>query len=141
MFTLDFRIELANRSDNALRDLSVSGALACAQDTAANAAPLANGTEFASIERIGPQQSHRISGQLQLPLNQVKAIQQGSKPLFIPLLHVGLIGGGKPVLNRSFVIGTPSATSQTRVHPLPLDGPPGGLPSLRAQLIKQPAPA
>jgi len=141
MFSVDFRLELANRSDNALRDLTISGVLACAQNAAANASPLANSVEIAQVERIGPHQTQRISGQLQLPLNQVKAMQQGSKPLFIPLLHVGLSSGGSSIMNRSFVIGTPSTTSQTRVHPLPLDGPPGGLPSLRAQLIKQPAPA
>jgi hypothetical protein len=40
-------------------------------------------------------------------------------------------------MNRTFVVGTPSETSQSRVHPLTLDGPPGGLPMLRAQMIKQ----
>ncbi len=140
MFSLDFRIEIANRSDKAVRDVNALGALACAQNKAINAAPLLNGSQISSIGRIGPHKSHRISGQLQLPLNQVMAIQQGSKPLFIPLLHIGLTSGDAS-LNRSYVIGTPSAASASRVHPLPLDGPPGGLPSLRAQLIKQPAVA
>ncbi|MEP3420424.1 MAG: hypothetical protein ABJN35_01705 [Erythrobacter sp.] len=148
MFSVDFRLDLANRDDNALRDVTVLANLACAQSAAANATPLLGGTEIAKIERIGPQQSHRVGGQLQLPLNQVKAIKQGAKPLFIPLLHIRVVrqsdSAGEPatiIANRSFVVGTPSTTSQTRVHPLPLDGPPGGLPNLRAQLIKQPTPA
>jgi len=138
MFALDFRIDIVNRSDNAVRDLDVAAKLACAQSGAASTAPVEGAQPLAKIERIGPHQSHRITGQLQLPLNQVTAIRQGAKPLFIPLLHVTINGAGQqPILN-SFVIGTPSMASQGRVHPLPLDGPPGGLPDLRAQLIKEP---
>ena len=132
MFSVDFRLDLANRDDNALRDVTVLANLACAQSAAANATPLLGGTEIAKIERIGPQQSHRVGGQLQLPLNQVKAIKQGAKPLFIPLLHIRVVrpsdSAGEPatiIANRSFVVGTPSTTSQTRVHPLPFGRPTG----------------
>ncbi len=138
MFSIDFRLDIANRSDSALRHLNVSGQLVCAQHGDASAAPVEGRQLIEAIERIGPQQSRRVSGQLQLPLNEVKMIRQGSKPLFIPLLHITIEASGQLALKRSFVIGNPSANSQSRVHPLPLDGPPGGLPSLRAQLIKQP---
>ncbi len=141
MFTIDFRVDIANRADFAVRDLDVSARLVCAQSGEARSAPRSPGEPITKIERIGPQQSQRISGQMQLPLREVKAIQQGKKPLFIPMLHLIVQGSNMDILTRSFVIGTPSATSQTRVHPLPLDGPPGGLPSLRAQLIKHSAPA
>lgn len=138
MFTMDFRLDIANRADSAVRQLVVSGRLACAQKGRGTGEVIAPGQALETVPRIGPQQSHRISGQLQLPLNEVQAMRQGSKPLFIPLLHVTLEGEGRRAISHSFVIGTPSTASTGRVHPLPLDGPPGSLPVLRAQLIRQP---
>lgn len=136
MFTVEFQLDIANRSDGAVRDLNIAARLACAQRGAVNAAPIAAGQPIAEIHRIGPYQSRRVTAQLRLPLTEVQSIRQGSRPLFIPLLHITLEGAGQPVTSRSYVIGTPSATSQSRVHPLPLDGPPGGLPGLRAHSIK-----
>lgn len=138
MFTIEFRIDVANRSDHAVRDLSISGNLTCAQRGPGNGVPIAGGQPIAGIDRIGPQQSRVVTGTLQLPLSEVTPIKQGSKPLLIPLLHLTLEGNGQRAMNRTFVLGTPSAAASGRVHPLPLDGPPGGLPPLRAQVIKQP---
>ena len=75
-----------------------------------------------------------------MPVREIKPIAQSGKPVMIPLVHFTLEAAKQPAMDRSFVIGTPSATSITRVHPLLLEGPPGGLPPLRAQLIKHPAP-
>ncbi|MEM7780207.1 MAG: hypothetical protein AAF697_07450 [Pseudomonadota bacterium] len=136
MFSIDFRLDIANRSDKALRALHVTTALACAQSARSDMKVLTDGQQLQTIDRIGPQQSARIAGQMQLPLAQFKAISQGTKPLFIPLMHVKLEGSDRLASSYSFVIGTPSATSTGRVHPLPLDGPPGSLPLLRAQLIQ-----
>lgn len=136
MFTLDFRLELANRSDRAVRDLSIAGKLASAQRGGSNAAPVAGGQLIGDITRIGPQQSRAIIAQLQLPLSEVTPILQGRKPLLIPLLHLTIEGKGCPAMSRSYVIGTPSQSGTGRVHPLPLDGLPGGLSDLRAQLVK-----
>lgn len=138
MFMIDFRLEIANRSDVAVRGLNVSAQLASAQRGGSNAPPIAAGKPLGEIERIGPQQSRAIKGKVEMRLADLKTIQQGSTPLFIPLLHIMIEGEGVKVMNRSFVIGTPSATSRSRVHPLTLEGPPGGLPKMRAQLIKQP---
>lgn len=140
MFTVEFRVEVANRSDHAVRDLAIAARLSSAQGGKGSAAPVAGGQPIATIDRIGPQQSRRVGGTLQMPLSEVTPIRQGSKPLLIPLLHLTLEGAGQATMNRSFVLGTPSATGSGRVHPLPLDGPPGGLPQLRAQAIKQPEP-
>lgn len=136
MFTLEFRLELANRSDRAVRDISVAGKLASAARGAANAAPLAGGQPVGEIARIGPQQSRAITGRLQMPLAEVTPILQGNKPLMIPLLHLTIEGKGCTAMSRSFVIGAPSQTGSGRVHPLALDGPPGSMPELRAQAIK-----
>lgn len=138
MFTVEFSLEVCNRSDHAVRDLTLAGKLASAQRGSSNAAPVAGGQPIGEIGRIGPQQSQRIAGTLQLPLSEVTPIMQGSKPLLIPLLHLTIEGNGQNAMSRSFVLGTPSAAGTGRVHPLPLDGMPGGLPPLAAQLVKQP---
>lgn len=137
MFTVEYRLDVCNRSNNAVRDVKLSGKLASAQRGATNAAPLASGQPIGELERIGPHQSQRITGKLQLPLSEVTPIMQGKKPLLVPLLHITLDGAGVNAMSRSFVLGTPSAAGTGRVHPLPLDGPPGGLPALQAQLVIQ----
>ncbi len=138
MFTIDLRLDIANRSDAALRDLRIAAHLVCAQRGAGKTGAIADAHTLDFVERIGPHQSRRISGQLQLPLSEVQAIRQGSKPLFIPLLHVIVDAGEHGLLTSSFVIGTPSSASSGRVHPLPLDTVPGSMPALRGQPIKQP---
>ncbi len=138
MFTIDLRLDIANRSDVALRDLRIAAHLVCAQRGAGKAGAIADAHTLDFVERIGPHQSRRISGQLQLPLSEVQAIRQGAKPLFIPLLHVMVDAGEHGLLTSSFVIGTPSSASSGRVHPLPLDTVPGSMPALRGQPIKQP---
>ncbi len=138
MFSVDLRLEIANRSDNAARDMKISAQMTCAERGGSNAAPIASAQPIGEITRIGPHQSRSVSGQLSIPLSEVKVIQQGAKPLFIPLIHITIEGEGQKAATHSYVLGTPSASSAGRVHPLTLDGPPGGMPGLRAQQIKAP---
>ena len=136
MFTLRFRVTIANRSDRALRDLSLSAQLASAQRGQSNAPSLAKGQPIGTVERIGPQQSHVISGSVQLPMIEIRAIRQGATPVFIPLLHITLDGGGLRADTTSFVIGTPSEASGQRLHPITLDTKPGAVHGLRANKVK-----
>jgi hypothetical protein len=135
MFSIEYHLTLSNRSDRAVRDLSISAQLASATRGTGNAPPIAGGQPVGMIERIGPHQTRSLSGQMQIPLADVRAILQGRKPLFIPLLHLTLEGAGQKTLTRSFVVGTPSAASQGRLHPIPLDTPPGGVPGLKAREV------
>lgn len=133
MFTLDYRLNIANRGDRALRDLEVSAKLVCARHgSAVSATP----PPIQPVERIGPHQSRTISGSLQLPLREIQPMQQGSKPLFIPLINITIAAAGQPARTHKFVAGMPSAAHSTRLHPIPLDGPPGGIAGLRANEIK-----
>jgi hypothetical protein len=128
MFTLRYRVTLANRTDRAVNDL------ASAQRGASNAAPLAAAQAAMQVERIGPHQSRSISGEVQLPLAAISPLMQGQTPLFIPLLHLTIEGEGQQALARSFVIGTPSG-GEGRVQPIVMTGPPGALPPLKARAI------
>ncbi|MBU7579103.1 MAG: hypothetical protein KAF27_01330 [Porphyrobacter sp.] len=132
MFTIQYRLTIANRCERAVNDLNAAARLVCAKSSVAGgAAGAAQGLE--SIARIGPHQARSITGTLQLPLAAITPLRQGQTPLFIPLVHVTLEGENLPADTRTFVIGTPSASG--RVHPIPLDQPPGGIAGLVAQLI------
>lgn len=135
MFMVDYRLTIANRSDKAARDIEVKGQLTCAQRGGTNVPAVAGSQPLGKLDRIGPHQSRSVSGQLQMPLTEVHAIRQGQSPIFIPLLHVTVVGAGDHSLTRSFVVGEPSTTSQGRVHPIRLDTPPGGLPGLQAREV------
>lgn len=135
MFTLEYRLNFSNRSARAVRDLAISAKLASAERGETNAPPVAAGQPVGTIERIGPHQTRSIAGQMQLPVTDIRAILQGRKPIFIPLLHLTLESPGQPALTRSYVVGTPSAAAQGRLHPIPLDTPPGGVPGLKAREI------
>jgi len=134
MFTLEYRLTIANRSERAVGDLHTALQLACAR---ASSAPSPGAAQaLAAISRIGPHQARSLTGTVQLPLSAIAPLRQGKTPLFVPLVHVTLEGESLPALVRTFVIGTPSQSG--RVHPIALDVPPGGIAGLVAQAVALP---
>jgi hypothetical protein len=137
MFTLEYRLTIANRADRALSDCNAAVQLACAR-AAAGGAPSAGAAQgLERIARIGPHQARSLSGRVQLPLSAITPLRQGQTPLFIPLVHITLEGEGLPAHTRTFVVGTPSQSG--RVHPIALDQPPGGIAGLVAQAVTVPS--
>jgi hypothetical protein len=137
MFTLEYRLTIANRSERAVNDLNVALQLACARASAGAGAGVGGAQALTEVTRIGPHQAQSLNGTLQLPLSAITPLRQGTTPLFVPLVHVTLEGDGQRALARSFVIGPPSASG--RVHPISLDVPPGSINGLKAQAIAVPA--
>ncbi|MEM7703412.1 MAG: hypothetical protein AAF251_15850 [Pseudomonadota bacterium] len=144
MFTIEYRVDLANRGDTATRDLIVTGDLGCAQaghssDRSSAPAPL-----LGQIERIGPHQSRAVTGILEMPLADVRLIRQGATSMFIPLMTVNVKSEGWSDLLARFVIGTPSPASASRLQPIIFDTRIGGLGALRADKVQSfaaPAPS
>lgn len=137
-FTLGWRITVVNRADTAISDLALAVQIACARASAAAGgaghAPLpASAQHLAAIDRLGPSQSRSLAGEVQLPLSAIAPLRQGTTPLLIPLVNMTVESEGQRALAKSFVVGTPSAGG--RVHPIPLDLPPGAIPGLVAQAI------
>lgn len=137
MFTLEYRLTIANRTDRAVNGLNVALQLACARASAGAGGGAGSAQILTDVARIGPHQGQSLTGTLQLPLSAITPLRQGTTPLFVPLVHVTLEGEGQRALARSFVVGPPSASG--RVHPIPLDQPPGGIAGLKAQAIAVPA--
>jgi hypothetical protein len=138
MFTVEYRLTIANRSERAVTDLNAAVQLACARASTANAPSPGAAQGLAKVERVGPHQARSITGQVQLPLSAIAPLRQGTAPMFIPLVHITLEGSGLRALDKSFVIGSPSASGTGRVHPILLDQPPGAIPGLVAQPIAIP---
>lgn len=139
MFTLHYRLTLANRTGQAVSDVNLAVLLACARTGADHAATAGAAQQLDRFDRIGPHQNLAMSGAVQLPLSAIAPLHQGRTPLFIPLVHVTLEAEGQSALTRCFVIGTPSAAGTGRLHPIPLDTPPGSINGLIAQRIAVPA--
>lgn len=140
MFTLEYRVDLANRGDKPVRDLTLSGALTCAQAGASQDGVGAPNHVLGHIDRIGPQQTRAITGTLEMPLANVRLIRQGTASVFIPLMIVKVDSEGWSDLVSRFVIGTPSPANASRLQPIVFDTRIGGLGTLRADKI-QPFPA
>jgi hypothetical protein len=138
MFTLHYRLTLANRSGQAVSDVNLAVLLACARAGTANAAAPGSAQQLDRVDRIGPHQNLALTGAVQLPLSAIAPLRQGRTPLLIPLAHVTIEAEGQSAVTRSFVIGTPSAAGTGRLHPIPLDTPPGSVNGLMAQRIAVP---
>lgn len=127
--TLKYRLTLANRSDRSLRDLAISADLASArrnlpvEQQIATAAT--NLPECAALDRLGPHQSATVSGELRLPISEVELFQQGQVPLCVPMARLRIEGEGMEPHLATYLVGIGSGVAGGRVHPLPLNGPPG----------------
>jgi hypothetical protein len=138
MFTLEYRLEIANRSPRAVREVAVTTRLGYPGRTGQEAALVASAEDIQTIERIGPQQSRSVTGTLRLPLSEIAPIRQGAAPLLIPLLHILIEAADRPCEKRVFVAGPPSPQNMGRLQPIRLDGPPGGIAGIRALPVNAP---
>jgi len=136
MFSLGYRLNIANRSGRAVNDLRVAVQMVCAR-ASAGAPSVGAAQALGEVARIGPHQARSTTGEVRLALSAIQPLRQGMTPLFVPLVHVTLEGEGQPALTKTFVIGSPSASG--RVHPIPLDQPPGGIAGLVAQAVTLPS--
>ena len=136
MFTLEYRLTLANRSSAALRDIAVRGKLVCAQLENAPVGAEVPPQELALIERIGPNQIHTITGALSMKVTDIRLLKSAKTPMFIPLLAARVEApGASPSVTR-FVIGKPSPLNAARLQPIALDTSIGGIEGLRADRIQ-----
>ena len=137
MFTVGYRLNIANRSGRAVSDMRIAVQLVCARANGANAPSAGAAQTLGEAPRIGPHQARSITGEVQIPLSAIQPLRQGTTPLFVPLVHVTIEAEGQPALTKTFVIGTPSSSG--RVHPIKLDQPPGGIAGLVAQAVAVPS--
>lgn len=143
MMTARYSLSIANRSDNALRDLKVSADLISARRDVPMEQQVASLEcelpQASTIARVGPQQIGTYRGQLQLPVNEIEVFRQGQTPLCVPLVRIRLEAEGMAPQCHTFLVGIGAGHMGGRVQPLPLSGPPGGFEGVQTKRIEQPA--
>ena len=137
MVMVKYRLSIANRSERALRGLTVSADLVSARNQGGLDAQLASLTTelpaTSAIERVGPHQTQTVTGTLQLALQEVEVLRQGTIPMFVPLLRVRVEGENIDPFVETYAVGVGDAGAGTKLHPLPLNGPPGSYEGVRAK--------
>ena len=141
MVSLDYRLEVTNRSAHAVRDLAITLRLGYPGSRAENGALADTAEDRQTIPRIGPHQSRSITGTLRLPVAAIAPLRQGRAPLLIPLVDALLSAADQADNKRLFVVGTPSRGNPGRLQPIRLDTAPGGIAGLRALRVNAPASA
>lgn len=139
MLTVKYHLAIANRSDRALRDLAIHADLTSAHRNIAQDAQLASlSSDIAlveTIERIGPHQSRAITGNLQIPVQDLAVFAQGQTPMVVPLIRLRAESSNADPVVQTFVVGIPSNPIGGRFQPLSLDGPPGSYQGVQAKAL------
>lgn len=123
--TLAYELTVVNRSGRALENVRFGGDLVTAharvpttQQLADPAMPLA---PMQDIARLEPGESAQLSGELRLPVNEIRPIPHGKAVVYVPLLRVRAEAAGMHPIARTFVVGlVPPGTGQ-RLQPFRLD--------------------
>lgn len=121
---LGYRLSLTNAGEEPLEDIAVSADLIGAHASLPREEQLANPqTELAERHRlvsIAPGETGEVAGELRLPLNLVRPIQQGSAALFVPLARFRISAGGTEPRCFTLVVGQPSPRADA-ILPVRLD--------------------
>lgn len=123
--TLGYEIAITNRGGVPLENVQLGGDLVTAharvptaQQLADPALPLA---PMKAIARLDPGQSERLTGELRLPVGEIRPIPHGKAVVYVPLLRVRAEADGLAPVARTFVVGmTPGGPGQ-RLQPFRLD--------------------
>ncbi len=140
MVTLNYRIQIANRSARTMRDLGFAADLvSAARGNGAGdqlATTMLKLPAAGEIDRIGPHQSRSISAKVQMPVESIEVFAQGQVPMFIPLLRLKLHGAEIEAQAQTYAIGL-GGVAEGRVNPLPLNDPLGSYKGVRAVRVDQ----
>lgn len=137
--TLVYRIELANRGTAGLRNLTIAGDMISAHGSVPISEQQADLTtslpDLQTLDYIGPGQRKSLSGEMRLPLNQVRIIRQGKIPIYIPLVRLRVASEGAEPRVFTFVVGKQPAVAGSRLQPFRLDTPPQTFAELGARAL------
>lgn len=122
--TLGYEVLVTNRGGQPLTGVRLGADLVTAharipaeQQLADPLVPLA---PVRSIDRLDPGESVTVSGELRLPVAQIRPIAHGKAVVYVPLLRVRGEARGLAPVARTFVVGVPAGMNQ-RLQPFRLD--------------------
>ena len=118
---LRYELSVSNRSDTALQNVRVTGAMA---QSAAGRQP-GEGADLVPLHEIAvlePGETHVQRGELKLPLAEIEPIRVGPRALFVPVACFGVqhAGSGEPH-RTTFILGREQTPGAVRLAPFRLD--------------------
>ncbi|MEL7718623.1 hypothetical protein AAG604_09965 [Citromicrobium bathyomarinum] len=123
--TVAYRLTIVNRGRAPISQVRIAGDLTTAHGRVPTSQQVADPDhsypELHAIDHLDPGERAVIRGELRLPLSEVRALQQGQVPVFVPLMRLTVhIAEQKPSAH-TFVIGSKPAGSAARPAPFRLD--------------------
>ncbi len=126
--TLSYRVTLSNRATEAMRHIVLDGDLTSAHGNAPVSEQLAEGATalppLHTLDHLGAGQRKTFTGEMRLPLKDVRPIRQGNVPIYIPLVRLKARTNGSEPKAFTFVVGKTSNVAGARLQPFRLDTPP-----------------
>ena len=126
--SISYRLILTNRGRQPITLIEVQGDVTTAHGQIPAEQQLADPAqtlpELHRLARLEPGQRSVLQGEVRLPLREVRAIRQGSVPVFVPLLRLTVRADNLDPQAHTYVIGTRNAQKGARPNPFRLDEPP-----------------
>ena len=126
--TLTYRITLTNRATTAIRNITLDGDLTSAHGQVPIAEQMADAQtvlpQVQTLDHLGPGQRKTFTGDLRLEMMNVRPIQQGKVPIYIPLVRLKASATGAQPRAFTFVVGMKPGQPGGRLQPFRLDTTP-----------------
>ncbi|WP_374409225.1 hypothetical protein [Pelagerythrobacter sp.] len=123
--TFAWRLVLENRGGEQWDDLEIEADLVTAHGSAPIADQLADAAAplapMRTVAALAPGETVELDGDVRLPLQQVRAIRQGSAAVYVPLLRLRVAAKGKAPLARTFLVGQLPDRHGGNLRPFRLD--------------------
>lgn len=123
--TLSYNILIRNMGTKDLTNICVSADMITAHAALPAGDQLASKAVsiplIADIPAIAAGETHPLTGDIRLPVGQIKTIRQGKAHLFVPLLRVRVDSAGREPVIRSFVVGVLPQAGESKLKPFRLD--------------------
>ena len=123
--TVAYRLTIVNRGRAPISQVRIAGDLTTAHGRVPTSQQVADPDhsypELHTIDHLDPGERAVIRGELRLPLREVRALQQGQVPVFVPLMRLTVQAAEQKPSAYTFVIGTKPAGTAARPAPFRLD--------------------
>ncbi|MXO74560.1 hypothetical protein GRI40_04900 [Altererythrobacter aerius] len=123
--TLSYELVVTNRGRGPLANVRFGADLVTAHARIPTDQQLADPnvpfTPVMTLEQVDPGESVQFSGELRLPVSEIRPIPHGKAVVYVPLLRVQAQADGTAPIARTFIVGLRSGGPGQRLQPFRLD--------------------
>lgn len=138
--TLQYQLAVTNTGEDPMPALQVRGDLASAHaslSTHDQLAPAPAQLEAqGSLAELAPGESALVTGEVRVPLNQVRPLVKGNAGFLVPLARFCLLAADGRAVRRVFTLGPLDANGTGAITPVRLDAGPRNLRELTAREVE-----